>query len=448
MKKFLPHSIFTVFLWFSGNNFAQICETTSIESGLDQPSKIITCDFNGDGYEDIVYLNSNNYDLEWKKNNGSDTFGAATGLVGDAEITFLTSADLNNDGYDEIIITTSSTIYYIMYTGPGTIEFEDIYTIPVLYHIDAISTGDFNNDGYDGLVVGYSRTSTLHAIVDVIKNDELDLSLQEIYEGTIGTVSDLVIGDITGNNRNDIAMAGYNNFWFRNNGSGTFLPYTTISSASSDFGRIALHDYDNDDDIELVVLNNSGNLIAYGIDITGEGWLYDPINLLSGLPSEPVSFEHTSLDGKDVLYISSNTELIGLEHEGDTYTETTYCSEISIVGGTALFHKADGLIELIYTNNSSGTIEKINEPKTNNIEKFEFVNWKIYPNPTTDRIMLDGLEINEISHIQVLNNLGQITPVILNQDGTIELSDLPSGIYHLIVYSHSNSVSSRNFIKE
>lgn len=447
MRKFLPFGIvgFTSLLAF--NSHAQLCETTALESGLDMPSKIITCDFNGDGHEDIVYLNNDNFDLEWKRNTGSDTFNPGAALVGDAEITFLLAADLNDDGADEIIITTSSTIYYIMYTGPGSIDFGDLYTIPVLYQIDAIAAGDFDKDGYDGLVVGYSRTSTLHAMVDVINNDGGELSLQNIYEGTSGFISDIAVGDITGNGRVDIAMAGYSNFWFRNNGVGTFNPYTIISSASGDYGRIAIHDYDNDDDAELLVLDTDGRLLGYGIDITGGGWLYDPITLRSGLPEDPLSFQLTSLDGNDVLLITSSSEIIGLENVGATFTEETYCESIPNLYGAALFHKEDGLIEIIFTKVTAGTIEKMDEPKTNSVGEDQLANWSIYPNPASDIITIENYDATLINGVQILNLMGQEIASEISYNGQISIGDLAPGMYKLILLKDSKIISAKTFVK-
>ena len=447
MKRTLQNIGIALTLLLSGNAFGQSCEMTAIEEDLYSPSLIMTCDFNGDGSEDIVFLDSVSFNVFWKRNTGSDNFAAAVPLIGGAEMKFLKAADMNGDGYDEIIIVTSSTIYYIVYTGPTTIDFAELYTVPVLHNIDAIAIGDFNVDGSEGMVFAYSRPSTLRAYADVIVSDDGDLSLENIFESVVGEISDLAVGDITGNRRPDIAMGGYNNFWFRNTGIGAFTEAKVISSGSGDFGHIAIHDYDGDDDAELIVLDYEGVLKAYGIDLLDEGWRYDPITLRTGLPTNPQTWEHTSLNGSDVLLLSSDDEIIGLSHIGRGYTEISYCSGISDLNGLALFHREDGLIEFVLSRESEGTIEKINDAETNSVDDIVVNPWEVYPNPTRDLVYIVAENNAPIENVQVINTFGQISGIKTMGNNQYSIQDLASGLYQLVITDTEGNVFTKSVLK-
>lgn len=427
--------------------FGQTCETTTIESGLDNPSLTITCDFNGDGSEDIVFLNASNDEVSWLENTGSDDFESAAPLIGGVEIRFLKAADFNGDGYDEIVIATASTIYYCIYTGPGDFDFDDLYTTPILYYFDALEVGDFDNDGSEGLVMSYSKTSTFDAQIDVLNNDDGSFSLQNIYGGTVGEIPSLAVGDISGNNRLDIASSGSNNFWFRNTGSGDFTTYNVISTGSSDFGDIALHDYNNDDDLDLIVHSYEGDLMAYGIDLTGEGWIYDPIDLLSGLPTDPQTWELTKINGEDVILLSSATDIIGLKHSGSSFTEVTYCSGITDLNGLTLLHREDGLIEFVFSREAGDKIEKMDDAETNDIQDLTLNSFEVYPNPTSNFVNIVSEKGTAISNVVVVNTFGQIAEVKEMANGHYSIEHLSSGLYQIVITDVDGNVFTKSIMK-
>ncbi len=445
-KNRLTQSLFSLLLLLiCSTGYSQSCDTELLQSNLYSPSLILTCDFNGDNREDIIFVDSLGYNLWWKRNTGNDQFSAPIPLVGGAEIKFLETANLNNDNFDDILFATGGTVYYIIYTGVNTIDFQNLFSVPLFYSIQALEVGDFNNDGSDGFVLGYYRSSTFNLEVDVFNNDNANISVQNILSGTFGILSDIAVGDITGNNRMDIATAGYSNFWFRNiSSTGQFSSETTISSASSDYGKIVLMDYDNDNDVELVNLDNNGTLQSYDIDISGGGWLYSPVTILSNLPASTDVWELVNHLGSDYILIKSSDELIGLKHTGNSFTQNSICTNINGLKNATLLTNQDNSTDFIYTNDTQKTIRRI-ETSTASIVTQPENQFQYYPNPTTGIINITG-DVN-IKNIKLINTLGQtLSPekVSFNQ---YDISAVPGGLYQLIIEDENGQTSTKSIVK-
>jgi hypothetical protein len=77
---------------------------------------------------------------------------------------------------------------------------------------------------------------------------------------------------------------------------------------------------------------------------------------------------------------------------------------------------------------------------TNSIEKQ--LNFKIFPNPTTDLLTIDfqDFNINQSVKIHIINSIGQIQKtVFINENlSQIDVSNLPKGIYFLKIIGNEN----------
>ena len=72
------------------------------------------------------------------------------------------------------------------------------------------------------------------------------------------------------------------------------------------------------------------------------------------------------------------------------------------------------------------------------------IGWSIYPNPTLDQITVDilsGVDFWENNTIEVVNALGQRVVVTSVEDKktTIDMSDLPSGMYTVRVLTNNRT---------
>ncbi len=159
-------------------------------------SSLVTGDFNGDSFADLV-IGAPNQDVDESADAGSVLvlFGGSTGLsslnatefhqdtagvpgsneVGDLWGSSLASADFNGDGYDDVIIgAPGESIGVIENAGAFTVMFGSdqglITNGSLLFHqgtpdipggpeegdrwAETLATGDFNGDGYSDLAVG------------------------------------------------------------------------------------------------------------------------------------------------------------------------------------------------------------------------------------------------------------------------------------------------------
>jgi hypothetical protein len=85
----------------------------------------------------------------------------------------------------------------------------------------------------------------------------------------------------------------------------------------------------------------------------------------------------------------------------------------------------------------------VKEPKVNSIV--------IYPNPATDRIYIKSNEISKISRIELMNTIGKTVRVIENpvssqNEISLKVADLPSGIYFVRVMGEGNTQTMRVLI--
>lgn len=78
----------------------------------------------------------------------------------------------------------------------------------------------------------------------------------------------------------------------------------------------------------------------------------------------------------------------------------------------------------------------------NNIAKQEV---KIYPNPTSDRVKLSGLDLNSIDKMELIDAWGRIHPVD-KTSSTITLKGFDSGLYILRIYLGDKSTISHRLI--
>jgi hypothetical protein len=443
----IPKFLFSAFLSFFIVSFthSQSCMTNTLEDNFDSPSLIITCDFNGDNKDDIFFLDSLSQDLLWKKNDGGDVYAASSNLVGGVQINHLTSGDMNNDGYEEILIATDYQVYYVYYTGPGTFSFLSLYTSPTSHRIKTIAMGDFNSDGSLGFVVGSESASTLSVRVDALVNVAGTLTPINLVNASLGSISDIAIGDITNNGKPDIAIAGYSNLWFRNTTGTAFDSYDVISSATGQYGNIALMDYDNDNQMELVNLTSNGDLKTYGINPAGTS-TFSPSTIISGLPTNSNSFKVVTKNGVDMILISSASEVIALENTSNSFNQTSICSGISGLYDAALLQNENGSADFICTEESLTQINRLGN-STIAIEYIEENELNLYPNPTSGLFTIAGTENMNVSSILVVNALGQEVKPKMFGSNVFSIANQPTGIYSVLITDDKDRIRTYSIVK-
>jgi Flp pilus assembly secretin CpaC len=141
-----------------------------------QPSAILTGDFNADGNQDFVVTNFTDNTFSLFLGNGDGTFKQATGSPfalpsAVAGPIALTAADFNSDGHLDLAIVNQTTNDVSILLGNGNATFtqatgsQGASPLAVGQRPVAIATGDLNNDSHPDLVVANQTDNTVSVLL-------------------------------------------------------------------------------------------------------------------------------------------------------------------------------------------------------------------------------------------------------------------------------------------
>ena len=203
-------------------------------------------DFDNDGYEDVFVAGGNGKNALYQ-NNGDGTFVNVIGEAGFSDLdTVVTqgvvSADVNKDGYTDVFITTIASVhndrfaaaanFLFINNGNGTFSNKTkSYGLNEITFSTGAAFGDINGDGFPDLFVGN--------YFDKFKG-RLDDYSGVLTEGEQAPAADLLYINNQGNS-------------FTESHEGYGMNHTGLG-----FGGV-FSDYDNDGDLDLIVINDFGN---------------------------------------------------------------------------------------------------------------------------------------------------------------------------------------------
>ncbi|MEZ4886345.1 MAG: FG-GAP-like repeat-containing protein [Chitinophagales bacterium] len=192
-------------------------------------------DYNNDGWEDIYLAGGGGSDALYH-NNGDGTFSNISETAGlknlpNYQTTGAISADIDNDGFRDVFVMTWDTQPNMMLHNNGDGTFTEIgqqIGVADVSFSMAASFGDYNVDGY------------------------LDLYVGNYLEENGGYDAE-----------NGFGHEGYRNFFYINQGDGTFEEVGQFYGLD-DAGcalAVAFTDYDNDSDVDIYVANDFGEWV-------------------------------------------------------------------------------------------------------------------------------------------------------------------------------------------
>lgn len=166
------------------------------------------------------------------------------------------------------------------------ISFFDLYQINTSFGQSAygLASADFNNDGQLDFAVSYATSPFNYSTVSLfINKGNLTFEQQDLFSLNYSYIKDLEAGDFDGDEDIDLVFSFDEYRWYddlpfnmngtlvlaRNNGDNDFLNLSLIHQWTSEYKmdperrinlQITSADYDHDDDIDIVVGDNSGNV--------------------------------------------------------------------------------------------------------------------------------------------------------------------------------------------
>ncbi len=231
-------------------------------------------DYDNDGDEDLFVANDYNQYNKLYRNNGDGTFTPiATGPVATDQESSYGGAwgDYNNDGDLDLFVANNGA--NALYNNNGDGSFSRVGTGDIAndanYSVSA-AWGDLDNDGdLDLFVANYNDGA--NALANYLYRNNGDGTFTKVTSGPVVTQTRNSYGGAWGDVDNDgdldllVSQADGNNSLFLNQGDGTFealLPGTNYGRLSgpvvADGGNstgAAFADYDDDGDLDLVVVN-------------------------------------------------------------------------------------------------------------------------------------------------------------------------------------------------
>jgi len=248
-------------------------------------------DYNNDGHLDLFVANNTGAMNALYKNTGGGSFTKIT--TGDIAnysgyCHGASWVDYNNDGYLDLFVTDyMPTKFNLLYRNNGDETFTSITNSTIAQeakHSIGATWADYDNDGdMDVFVPATNGQSN-----SLYRNDGADVFTKIT---TIGITTDSANsvgcswGDYDNDNDLDLFVtntSGQNNFFYQNNGNGTFIQNTT-SVIANDGGHSSSSnwvDFDNDGDVDLYVCNDQSDQNTMYIN-NGDGTFSKPETPLS-----------------------------------------------------------------------------------------------------------------------------------------------------------------------
>ncbi len=370
--------------------------------------------------------------------NGQSFASPQTNPFGLSAVTYLASpamVDIDNDGdLDLFVSEVYGTIKYFQNTGSSTspqfaapvsnpfgISINSYYAFPTFADIDG--------DGDQDMLVGEYNASILYLQnTGTATNPQFAAPVTNPFGITSGYfLAFPTLADVDGDGDLDLLVGGYEyiyppyyNFpslrFFRNNGSSTNPSFQEDTTNSNPFNGISgtywatahLVDLDDDGDLDLLFGEYNGTL------------KYHKNNGSSTSPSFASTPQINPFGLQPGYYVALITSG-DLDNDGDV----------------------DLLIGEYYGNMKYYRNTEINI----GIDEDFALDFKIYPNPANDRIMIDaGYQVPKKADVLDLNGRILLTSDYLSEG--IDVSSLPAGVYFLQLTSEQDEIGNVRFMKQ
>ena len=408
----------------------QIIEMRENGEGLIQCYGAYAGDIDNNGYSDLVVVNENSNDIRTLLNDQLTGFTdfTITQLNTSNKPSANEGADFNRDGEIDLAIgSTQSNTVTILYGNGNSLGNEASITSG--QGVRGLTVLDFNGDGWMDIATANRIASNIALFANDGMGGFEDAQFLDV-ETCEGETS-IGAADMNSDGLMDLVVACYSSnsvMVLISEGNGIFYE-TSVQSVGSEPWMLALGDIDNDGTTDIATAN-SGNGTASILLNDGNGNIGTAFNYNVG--EFPIAIDLGDLNGDDLLdlvvsnYSSADFNTY-LNEFGDFVDWFTFDADQA--GSCAIIHdhNNDGQADLtlvdetsdllfIYTGDVPGSIEELN------------YSFKVYPNPSDARIMIDGLQQNE--QLVILDPQGKVIRSIL-KDGWHDLSDLGSGTYFI-----------------
>ncbi len=376
--------------------------TVTVATG---PINVAVGDFNEDGNQDIAVAGYSSATVTILLGNGSGGFTRSdiTSGVG-ANPTAFAVADFNGDGHADFAVANNGSGNVSVFFGTGTGTFTFSAPIPTGPNPAEVIAADLNGDGFADLLLsnGSGAVSVLLG-----QSNGVFATVANYPTGGTGT-SSLVVGDFNGDGFLDIAAANSTQASIAillGTGSGTFGTATPFAGGSAT-SSLKAGDFNGDGKLDLAVSNNSSSnvdvFLGNGNGTFGAGTVYNAATGTNGSLYSVVA--DLNADGVSDLILTNNgsatvSVLMGLATSTTTLTSSANPSNLN---------QAITLTATVFPSTATGTITFRNGAEitlgtgtlTNGVATLIIANLPagtyplnaVYPGDTTNAASTSGFE--------------------------------------------------------
>lgn len=449
----------------NGNGtFTQVIDAAiNAEAGWSMGAVFV--DYDNDGLLDLFVVNFDNTPNALFKNNGDGTFSRITNageIVTDLNASYSCAwGDFNNDGYMDCYVTNAyyNSVDELMMNclyrnnGDGTfskmLEAGSIVTDNDFSH--GAAWGDYNNDGYLDLIV------TSHSL-SIIENKRPSLyknNGDETFTKVVGTPLDeyekanmgnaWIDMDNDGNidlylSTNTSSANTSQNMLYKGSDDGTFTQIVTDTAALHPLRTygISIGDFNNDGFIDMVNSGHSGSRpdgVYQNQAVTGNNWI--------GIQLKGVESNRNGI-GARITYTFDGKERIRevMGHTGQyVASDLRQILGIGTASSASIHIKWPSGKEDTFSDFAINQYHEIVEGESVGIENVvaNTVECTVYPNPSKGVLYINTEHDMGIAY-EVLSVYGSIVKNGIVKTGSINIENLPNGIY-LLRLSSKNQVS-------
>lgn len=212
-------------------------------------------DFNADGILDIATASDNGISILLGKADLSYAFPVP--YSGSPTPNSAVMADFNGDGYKDFAEIAPGGIALTFGAADGTLQSTDLYDLGEGQQLDAVAIADFNGDHVQDIAVNVAAPTPV--ILLGKGGGKFNVPVVSPGKGN-SPATFLATGDFNGDGKADLLLTGVgvgsSGTVLFGNGNGTFGSPLMLSTPSmSDYGRVALGDFNHDGTTDIVSLD-------------------------------------------------------------------------------------------------------------------------------------------------------------------------------------------------
>ncbi len=318
----------------SGSFEPNVHYTAGSGNGL---ASVAVADLNADGNPDIVEGTPGGA-VYRQLGDGTGAFGTSTQVYGAGSgQTWVSVGDFDGDGTADVAAASinSHTVVSLLGNGSGGFTTGSTTTLASGTFPQDLAVGDFNRDGKQDVAV-VEHAISVSKVAALIGDGSGAFTFTEYGTGDTSP-SDVAVGDVDGDGKQDLAVAnGGSSFSIlQGDGAGGFGTAVNFAATGTSPEGIALHDLNGDGAPDVVLAGGSGNVVKVflnsGTADPSPGSLGFGTSVPQGTVSAPQTVTLTN-NGSAPLSVA------GFEMQGanpnDFFTGTTTCGAAVAPGGS------------------------------------------------------------------------------------------------------------------